>query len=84
MKTSVQLKALLNKTAKEKGVSVEVLLRSYFMERFLERVAFSPYKNNFILKGGLLISFIVGIESRTTMDLDATIKGSDGIPCGFI
>jgi len=47
------------------------------MERLLERLSLSPYKRNFILKGGFLISVIVGLDTRTTMDLDATIKGFD-------
>ena len=45
------------------------------LERFLERISSSEYKSNFILKGGILISAMVGIDSRTTLDLDATIKG---------
>ena len=45
------------------------------LERFLERISFSEYKSNFILKGGILISAMVGIDSRSTLDLDATIKG---------
>lgn len=43
-------------------------------ERFLERLSISDYKNNFILKGGMLIAAIVGIDNRSTMDMDATIK----------
>lgn len=45
------------------------------MERLLERISLSKYKENFILKGGFLIAAIVGLDTRTTMDLDATIKG---------
>ena len=45
------------------------------MERLLERISVSKYKKNFILKGGFLIASIVGLDSRATMDLDATIKG---------
>jgi len=44
------------------------------LERLLERISLSPYKNNFILKGGFLISAIVGLDTRATMDLDTTIK----------
>jgi predicted nucleotidyltransferase component of viral defense system len=47
------------------------------MERFLERIAVSDYKHNFILKGGMLIAAMVGIDARTTMDMDATIKGQN-------
>ena len=45
------------------------------IERFLERIAVSDYKHNFILKGGMLIAAMVGIDARTTMDMDAAIKG---------
>lgn len=45
------------------------------LERLLERISVSKYKNNFILKGGMLISAMLGIDSRTTMDMDITIKG---------
>lgn len=47
----------------------------YFFERFLERLYNSPYRNNFIIKGGFLISSLIGIANRTTMDMDTTVKG---------
>ncbi|MGI6607480.1 MAG: nucleotidyl transferase AbiEii/AbiGii toxin family protein [Erysipelotrichaceae bacterium] len=47
----------------------------YFFERFLERLSLSEYKINFVIKGGLLISSLIGVENRTTMDMDTTIKG---------
>ena len=50
-------------------------MQNYMLERLLERISLSPYKNNFILKGGFLISAIVGLDTRATMDLDTTIKG---------
>ena len=50
-------------------------MQNYMLERLLERISLSPYKHNFILKGGFLISAIVGLDTRTTMDLDTTIKG---------
>lgn len=71
----MQLKAFIKKKAKEKNVSAQLVLQNYMLERLLERISLSPYKNNFILKGGFLISSIVGIDERTTMDLDTTIKG---------
>ena len=74
MKTSTQLKALLRNLSKKSNVEAEILLRNFMLERFLERVSLSEYKHNFILKGGMLISAIVGIDTRTTMDLDATLK----------
>ena len=75
MKTSTQLKALIRNLSKQKNVEAEIILRNFMMERLLERVSISKYKNNFILKGGMLIAAMVGIDTRTTMELDATIKG---------
>ena len=75
MKTSTQLKALVRNLSKEKNVEAEIILRNFMLERFLERISVSKYKDNFILKGGMLIAAIVGIDTRSTMDLDATIKG---------
>ena len=75
MKTSSQLKALIRNLSKKSNVEAEILLRNFMMERFLERIAVSDYKHNFILKGGMLIAAMVGIDARTTMDMDATFKG---------
>ncbi len=75
MKTSMQLNALVRNLAKEKNVGAEIILRNYMLECLLERIALSEYKNNFILKGGMLIAAMVGIDTRTTMDLDATLRG---------
>jgi predicted nucleotidyltransferase component of viral defense system len=74
-KNAMQLKALIKNKAVEKNIPAQLVLQNYVMERFLERVALSKYKKNFIVKGGFLISAIVGIDNRTTMDLDATLKG---------
>ena len=75
MKTSTQLKALIRNLSKEKKIDANTLMRNYMLERFLDRISLSPYKHNFILKGGMLISALVGIDARATMDMDATIKG---------
>jgi predicted nucleotidyltransferase component of viral defense system len=75
MKTSTQLKALVRNLSKKAGVEAEILLRNFMLECFLERIATSKYKHNFILKGGMLIAAMVGIDTRTTMDMDASIKG---------
>ena len=75
MKTSTQLKALVRNLSKAKNVEAEIILRNFMLERVLERVSLSEYKDSFILKGGMLISAMVGIDTRTTMDMDATIKG---------
>lgn len=47
------------------------------MERFLERISVSEYQDKFILKGGMLVAAMVGLDARSTMDIDATIKGTD-------
>lgn len=52
----------------------QTLIRKYLMERFLARIARFEYKNNFILKGGMLVSAFVGIEARTTMDIDTIVR----------
>jgi len=75
VKTSTQLKALIRNLSKKSDVEAEILLRNFMLERFLERISISDYKHNFILKGGMLVAAIVGIDTRTTMDMDATIKG---------
>ena len=50
------------------------MLRIFFMERFLERVSLSEYKEHFILKGGMLVSSLLGISARATMDIDTTVQ----------
>lgn len=71
----MQLKAFIKKKAAEKNISAQFVMQNYMLERLLERISCSQYKNNFILKGGFLISAIVGLDTRATMDLDTTIKG---------
>lgn len=56
-------------------MQAQIIIRNYMMERFLERLSLSPYQNNFILKGGTLVSAMVGLDSRSTLDIDTTIKG---------
>jgi len=75
MKTSMQLNALIRNLSTKKNVEAGIILRNFMQERLLERISISEYKNNFILKGGMLISAIVGMDSRSTMDIDANIKG---------
>ena len=74
-RNAMSLKAIINNIAKENNVSAQSILQTYMLERLLERISVSKYKNNFILKGGMLISAMLGIDSRTTMDMDTTIKG---------
>lgn len=71
----MQLKAFIKKKAIEKKISAQLVMQNYMLERLLERISLSKYQSNFILKGGFLISAIVGLDSRATMDLDTTIKG---------
>ena len=75
IKNTMSLKAKINNIAKKENISPQSVMQTYMLERLLERISKSEYKDNFILKGGMLISSIIGIESRTTMDMDTTIKG---------
>lgn len=79
MKTSnaMQLKARINNKAKEAGIPAQALMQSYLIERLLERLSKSSWRENVVVKGGVLISSLVGVASRTTMDLDTTIRGFD-------
>lgn len=72
--TSRQLKALVRNQSHGDSTKAQTIIRSYMMERFLERVSLSPYRENFILKGGMLVSALVGLNNRSTMDIDATMK----------
>ncbi len=74
MKNLRQLKDLIKNMGKEKGINAQILLRNYMLERFLERIALSEFKDKFILKGGMLIAALVGVDMRSTIDMDATIK----------
>ena len=74
MKNAMQLKAAINKMAKEKHIPAQLVMQNYMLERLLERIAHSRYQGNFILKGGLLIASMVGLHSRATMDMGATIQ----------
>ena len=74
-KNPMQLKAYIKKKAAEKHISAQLVMQNYMLERLLERISLSPYKHNFIIKGGFLVSAIVGLDTRATMDLDTTIKG---------
>lgn len=74
VKTSRQLKDKISVLSGNDSKKAQTLIRKYIMERFLARIASSRYKNNFILKGGMLVSAIVGIEARATMDIDTTVR----------
>lgn len=72
--TPEQIKGRIRNVAKENKTDARTLMRMYMMECFLERIACSQYKDNFILKGGMLVSAMVGIALRSTMDIDTSIK----------
>ncbi|MFA5513455.1 MAG: nucleotidyl transferase AbiEii/AbiGii toxin family protein [Sphaerochaetaceae bacterium] len=75
MKNATQLKAIVRNISREKKISAQLVLQNYMLERLLERISLSKYKDNFILKGGFLIASMVGLDTRATMDMDVTIKG---------
>ena len=73
--TSKQIKDLIRNQAKKNNIDAQILLRNYMLERLLERIALSKYNSYFILKGGMLVAAMVGLDARSTIDMDATIKG---------
>lgn len=74
IKTSRQLKDKVRNMARGDSAMAQLLIRNYGMERFLERVSLSEHRDNFILKGGMLVSAMVGLENRATMDIDTSIR----------
>lgn len=74
IKTSRQLKDKVRNMARRDSAKAQLLIRNYGMERFLERVSLSEHRDNFILKGGMLVSAMVGLENRATMDIDTSIR----------
>jgi predicted nucleotidyltransferase component of viral defense system len=72
--TSTQLKALVRNMSKGDSTRAQVIIRNYVMERFIERLSLSSFRDNLILKGGTLVAAMVGLDNRSTMDVDATIK----------
>lgn len=76
-KNRAQLKAWIKNMSEKVDVNENIILQNYMLERLLERISVSDYKYKFVLKGGMLITAIVGIDMRNTLDMDATIKGFD-------
>jgi hypothetical protein len=74
MKNAMSLKARIRNIAKQKNIPAQVILQNYMFERLLVRLAASEYKDKFVLKGGMLVAAIVGLDNRATMDLDTTLK----------
>lgn len=74
IRTAKQLKDKVRNVSNGDNDIAKTLIRNYFMERFLERVTLSNYRDNFILKGGMLVASIVGVNMRATMDIDTTVR----------
>lgn len=71
---AMQMKAYMKMEANKLSVTSAALLQNYMLERLLERISLSKYSKNFVLKGGMLISAIIGLDSRSTMDMDTTLR----------
>ena len=74
MSNAMSLKAKIRNIAKQKNIPAQVILQNYMFERLLVRLSASDYKEKFVLKGGMLVAAIVGLDNRATMDLDTTLK----------
>lgn len=74
MSNAMSLKAKIRNIAKQKNIPAQVIMQNYMFERLLVRLAKSEYKDKFVLKGGMLVAAIVGLDNRATMDLDTTLK----------
>ena len=75
MSKAIQLKAKIKNLALKNHIPAQAVLQNFMLESLLERISLSKYKDMVILKGGMLIASLVGINSRTTMDMDATLRG---------
>lgn len=71
---AMSLKGRINHYAKKNNIAAQVVLQNYMFERFLERLSKSEYQEKFVIKGGMLVAAIVGLDTRSTMDLDATLR----------
>lgn len=74
MRKAMSLKAKIRNIAKQKNIPAQVILQNYMFERLLVRLSVSEYKEMFVLKGGMLVAAIVGLDNRATMDMDTTLK----------
>jgi predicted nucleotidyltransferase component of viral defense system len=75
MRKAMQLKSKIKNLALKNKIPAQAVLQNFMLERLLERITVSKYRDKFILKGGMLIASMIGIGSRTTMDMDATLRG---------
>ena len=71
---AMSFKAKINNYAKSRHIPAQVVLQNVMFERFLERLSLSPFRDKFVIKGGMLISALVGLDTRMTMDLDTTLR----------
>ena len=74
MSKAMSLKAKVRNIAKQKNIPAQVILQNYMFERLMVRLSASEYKEKFVLKGGMLVAAIVGLDNRATMDMDTTLK----------
>lgn len=74
-KNAMQLKAVIRNRAKEEGVPPQLVMQNYLLERLLERISLSSWRDSVVIKGGMLISSLVGVDKRSTKDLDTTVRG---------
>ena len=74
MSNAMSLKARIRNIARQKNIPAQVVLQNYMFERLLVRLSASPCKDKFVLKGGMLVAAMVGLDNRATMDLDTTLK----------
>lgn len=74
MSNAMSLKVRSRNIARQKKIPAQVVLQNYMFERLLVRLSASPYKDKFVLKGGMLVAAMVGLDNRATMDLDTTLK----------
>ena len=74
-RNAMQLKAQIRNKAKDVGTTPQLMMQNYLLERIIERISLSHLRDNVVIKGGVLISSLVGVDKRSTYDLDATIQG---------
>lgn len=74
MSETMSLKARIRNAAKQKNIPAQVIMQNYMFERFLIKLSKSEYRDKFVLKGGMLVAAIVGLDNRATMDLDTTLR----------
>lgn len=74
-RNAMQLKARVNARAREAGIPAQMMMQNYLFERLLERLSKTPWRERVVVKGGMLISSLLGVAMRTTMDLDTTVRG---------